>query len=133
MIQRIIDWYNGYTLKDKLELELLLYTAKQLAIDEMNKIDIKELQPMCCSFVTHTKSKNNRDKDLLNGEYNMQVEMLVVNVENMFYTTNDIVRQIILMKRKGSTIRVRINLETISGKKFQFCREYNVEELIKNK
>ena len=52
--------------------------------------------------------------------------MLVVNIENMDFTPNYIIRQIKLMKLKGSTIRVRINIDTIGGEKFQYCREYEL-------
>jgi hypothetical protein len=127
MIQRIIDWYNGYTLEDKLELEWLLETAKEKAIEELNNIDVKELQKRDCAFDINVKGKNkNIDKDLLNGDYTMEVKMLVVNIENMDFTPNYIIRQIKLMKLKGSTIRVRINIDTIGGEKFQYCREYEL-------
>ena len=128
MIQRIIDWYNGYTLEDKLELEWLLKTAKEKAIEELNNIDVKELQKRDCAFDINVKGKNkNIDKDLLNGDYTMEVKMLVVNIENMDFTPNDIIQyQIKLMKLKGSTIRVRINIDTIGGEKFQYCREYEL-------
>ncbi len=118
MIQRIIDWYNGYTLEDKLELEWLLDTTKELAIDELN-IDLK----------------NNKDKDLLNGDYTMEVRMVVVNRNVSFFKTpkNDIVRQLLLLSEEGATIRTRIDLDTIGGNKFQFFREYNVEDIIATK
>lgn len=116
MIQRIIDWYNGYTLEDKLELEWLLHTAKELAIDELNNIDLK----------------NNKDKDLLNGDYTMEVRMVVVNRNVSFFKTpkNDIVRQLLLLSEEGATIRTRIDLDTIGGNKFQFSTEYNVDDLL---
>lgn len=117
MIQRITDWYNGYTLEDKLELEWLLYTAKELAIDELN-IDLK----------------NNKDKDLLNGDYTMEVSMVVVNRNVSFFKPlagkKDIVRQLLLLSVDGATIRTRIDLDTIGGNKFQFSIEYNVDDLL---
>lgn len=135
MIQRIIDWCNGYTLEDKLELEWLLETAKEKAFDELNNIDVKELQKRDCVFDTKIKGRNthhrytknkNRNIHLLNGDYTMEVKMLVVNIENMDYNDNRIMAQINMMKIKGSTIRVRINIDTIGGEKFQFCREYEL-------
>lgn len=131
MIQRVIDWYNGYTLQDKLELEWLLNTAKELAIDEMNNTGLEKLQHSSCSFDAHSKGKNNKNKDLLNGDYTMEVKMVIVNTNASFFKTpkSDIVRQLLLLSEEGSTIRIRINLETIGGEKFQFCREYNVEEI----
>jgi hypothetical protein len=103
MIQRIIDWYNGYTLEDKLELEWLLGVAKELATDELGE-----------KVVCNTKA-------------------LVVNIENMDYNTNRIIAQINMMKLEGSTIRVKLNNETIDGKVLQFCREYKVEDIIATK
>jgi len=40
MIQTIINWYNGYTLEDKLELEWLLDLTKKKIREELkNEID----------------------------------------------------------------------------------------------
>jgi hypothetical protein len=99
MMQRIIDWYNGYTLEDKLELEMVLGVANFLATDELGE-----------KVECNTKA-------------------LIVNIENMDYTSNDIKRQIILMKRNGSTVRVKKTV-TIGNKKLQFCREYKVEHIL---
>ena len=128
MIQRIIDWYNGYTLEEKLELEWLLETAYIKAIEEVKTLDVSELQKPGCHFDTKTKM-NKKVENLSEIECCISGIARVVNIENMDYNDNRTKAQINMMKINGSSIRVKLGIDTISGKNYQFCQEYYIGEL----
>lgn len=127
MIQRIIDWYNGYTLEDKLELEWLLETAYIKAIEELKTLDVSKLQ-FC--FYNGKKLKYRKSKKGKLVKYKIISGIArVVNIENMDYNDNRTKAQINMMKINGSTIRVKLGIDTMNGEQLQFCQEYYIGEL----
>lgn len=130
MIQRIIDWYNGYTLEEKLELELLLNTAYLGSIEEVQTLDFGELQYKGCVFDPRIKKKKTKKtKKVSDVETCISGIAKVVNVEDMDFGLDRTKAQINLLKLKGSTIRVKLTIDLLNGDSFQFCKEYCIEDL----
>lgn len=130
MIQRIIDWYNGYTLQEKLELELLLNVAYIGAIEEVKTLDVSELLYKGCVFDTRTKKKKTKKtKKVSDVEACICGIARVVNVEDMDFGLDRTKAQINLLKLKGSTVRVRLGIDLLNGERYQFCKEYCIEDL----
>jgi hypothetical protein len=146
MIQRIIDWCNGYTLEDKLELELLhqyvIFQHMKEAATELNEMIvcypmsdirglIREEKTWKPSDFNYTPVFNEYEYGVTN--YNID-KVSIQQLWEGFGENGDslsLLQKIKLLNEPGSIFRVRMNIKSYNDdKKFQFSKEYCIKDLI---
>lgn len=149
MIQRIINWYNGYTLEEKLELEYLeQYAICQLMIE--TTIELNEM--IVCYPISGSRGLLREEIiwDPNNFHYTpvfniYEYGITNYNIEKVYikqlweglpvcYKSDNLslLQRIKLLNEPNSIFRIKMNIRNNKGL-IQVCKEYCIKDLQKLK
>lgn len=148
MIQRIIDWYNGYTLEEKLELELLeeyaTFQSVKDAATELNEMIMRIPMYNRTGLIRKEKIYKPNDFNYIIGfniyEYeitNHSIECLYTRlfcedeVNKITRAGSDTLSKIKILNEPNSKLRIKMIIRNSDDKKLEYCKEYCVKDLIR--
>ena len=144
--ERIIDWYNGYTLQEKLELELLhqyvIFQHMKEAATELNEMIIRYPMSDSRGLIREEKTWKPSDFNYTPGFNEYEYGITNYNTDRVsiqqlyegFGGNGDsltLLQRIKWLNEPGSIFRVRMTIRSYNDdKKFQFSKDYCIKDLI---